>query len=315
MCSEVEEQRARWRAAVAGVLAKSSSARSGRPGRRARAPAGLADLRGLPDPRALHRAGRAAGAAAARRLAVRPRRRRAARRQVGLEGRRGVPGRRLSGAVADGNGAVLVALDRRGQRAGAAGRRDATALRPAELDRLLEGVFLDLVPVVLDAGADFVGRRRRGAGAGGRRWTTTSARRLSIDLGADPLTAPLSGAIRAPTSTTSSRPPRRSPATPAACGRSPSTGPRFTTSAPARPGSWPEPWPQRSAICGCSASGGIGVAGRVAADQLPAGRRRRPVHDDREIPCGCANSGRGSPRWSASPTPAPPACTRSPRCR
>ena len=30
----------------------------------------------------------------------------------------------------------------------------------AELDRLLEGVFLDLVPVVLDAGADLRGRIR-----------------------------------------------------------------------------------------------------------------------------------------------------------
>ena len=34
-----------------------------------------------------------------------------------------------------------------------------------ELDRLLEGVFLDLVPVVLDSGADFARRRRCGAAA------------------------------------------------------------------------------------------------------------------------------------------------------
>ena len=43
--------------------------------------------------------------------------------------------------------------DRRGQRAGAAGRR-VDGVAPADLDRLLEGVFLDLVPVILDAGAD-----------------------------------------------------------------------------------------------------------------------------------------------------------------
>jgi methylmalonyl-CoA mutase len=60
-----------------------------------------------------------------------------------------------------------------------------------ELDRLLEGVFLDLVPVVLDAGADLV------AAADELLPQLTDMdddkrARLSIDLGADPLTAPLS---------------------------------------------------------------------------------------------------------------------------
>ena len=67
---------------------------------------------------------------------------------------------------ADGNGAVLVALTegvsalvlRVGDR-----RR-----RRAELDRLLEGVFLDLVPVVLDAGADYVAAADARAGAADR---------------------------------------------------------------------------------------------------------------------------------------------------
>ena len=63
---------------------------------------------------------------------------------------------------------------------------------PAELDRLLEGVFLDLVPVVLDAGADYV------AAADAVLALVTDLdddqrARLSVDLGADPLTAPLSG--------------------------------------------------------------------------------------------------------------------------
>ena len=62
----------------------------------------------------------------------------------------------------------------------------------AELDRLLEGVFLELVPVVRDGGADYAAAadavlalvidlddERRA--------------RLSVDLGADPLTADLSG--------------------------------------------------------------------------------------------------------------------------
>ncbi len=92
--------------------------------------------------------------------------------------------------VADGNGAVLVALTegvsalvlRVGQPGGVA---------PAELDRLLEGVFLDLVPVILDAGADYV------AAADAVLALLTDLdddqrTRLSVDLGADPLTAPLS---------------------------------------------------------------------------------------------------------------------------
>ncbi len=57
-------------------------------------------------------------------------------------------------AAADANGAVLVALTE---------GVSALVLRvggaAAELDRLLQGVFLDLVPVVLDAGADYVGRQ------------------------------------------------------------------------------------------------------------------------------------------------------------
>ena len=92
--------------------------------------------------------------------------------------------------VADGNGAVLVALTegvsalvlRVGQPGGVA---------PVALDRLLEGVFLDLVPVSLDAGADYV------AAADAVLALLTDLdddqrTRLSVDLGADPLTAPLS---------------------------------------------------------------------------------------------------------------------------
>ena len=62
---------------------------------------------------------------------------------------------------------------------------------PGEVDRLLEGVFLDLVPVVFDSGADFV------AAADEVLPLLTGLdddqrSRLSLDLGADPLTAPLS---------------------------------------------------------------------------------------------------------------------------
>lgn len=61
-----------------------------------------------------------------------------------------------------------------------------------QLDRVFEGVFLDLVPVILDAGAEV-------SGAGDQLLTLVQPfdadqrSRLSIDLGADPLTAPLSG--------------------------------------------------------------------------------------------------------------------------
>jgi len=92
-------------------------------------------------------------------------------------------------AVSDGNGAVLVALTE-----GVSAlvlRVGPDGVAAAELDRLLEGVFLDLVPIVLDAGGDLVAAAdavlpllaemdddRRG--------------RLAIDFGADPLTALLS---------------------------------------------------------------------------------------------------------------------------
>nr|WP_264067694.1 methylmalonyl-CoA mutase small subunit [Mycolicibacterium komossense] len=62
-----------------------------------------------------------------------------------------------------------------------------------EVDRLLEGVFVELVPVIVDAGADFVAAADAVtaviAGLDGDRRAT-----LSIDLGGDPLTAALSGA-------------------------------------------------------------------------------------------------------------------------
>ena len=82
-------------------------------------------------------------------------------------------------ALADGVSALLVRVGESGVAAG-------------QLTQLLSGVYLDLVPVVLDAGADYadacdallalvdqLGADKRSA--------------LSVDLGADPLTATLSG--------------------------------------------------------------------------------------------------------------------------
>ena len=98
-----------------------------------------------------------------------------------------VPGQK---AVTDGNGAVLVALTE-GVSALVLRVGAPDGVPAAELDRLLEGVFLDLVPVVLDARAEFV------AAADALLPQLTDMddeqrARLSIDLGADPLTAPLS---------------------------------------------------------------------------------------------------------------------------
>ena len=86
------------------------------------------------------------------------------------------------------NGAVLLALTD-GASALTLRVGDGGAA-PAELDRLLDGVFLDLVPVVFDAGAAYV------AAADAVPALLTDLdddqrSRLSLDLGADPLTAPL----------------------------------------------------------------------------------------------------------------------------
>ena len=58
-------------------------------------------------------------------------------------------------AASDGNGAVLVALTE-GVSALVLRVGAPDGIAPGEVDRLLEGVFLDLVPVVFDSGADFV---------------------------------------------------------------------------------------------------------------------------------------------------------------
>jgi methylmalonyl-CoA mutase len=104
-----------------------------------------------------------------------------------MEGGRSIPAN--GSAVADANGAVLLALTEGVSalvlRVGEAG------VAAAELDRVLEGVFLDLVPVVLDAGVEYV----TAADAALALLTDLDddqRSRLSLDLGGDPLTAPLS---------------------------------------------------------------------------------------------------------------------------
>jgi methylmalonyl-CoA mutase len=90
--------------------------------------------------------------------------------------------------LADGNDAVLSAL--------ADGvsalvlRVGARGVAAKELDRLLEGVFLDLVPVILYAGTEYVAATDAVLALVTDLDDDRRAR-LSIDLGADPLTAPL----------------------------------------------------------------------------------------------------------------------------
>ena len=148
---DLEADRARWRTAVAQVLAKSTrrdpADLPAEPERLLDSPTyegfpirplytGLDALPEAPLPGQWpYRAGR----------------RRAARRQVRLEGRRGVsrPG---GTAAADGNGAVLVALTE-GVSALVLRVGRTRGVAPAELDRLLDGVFLDLVPVMVESRA------------------------------------------------------------------------------------------------------------------------------------------------------------------
>ena len=98
-----------------------------------------------------------------------------------------VPGQESAG---DGNGTVLAALTE--GTSALVLRVGSDGVAAGELDRLLEGVFLELVPVVLDAGADYV-EAAETVLALVTDLDDERRARLSLDLGADPLTAALSG--------------------------------------------------------------------------------------------------------------------------
>ncbi|MCV7219735.1 methylmalonyl-CoA mutase small subunit [Mycolicibacterium elephantis] len=96
-----------------------------------------------------------------------------------------------SAAAGQQNGALLLALTE-GVSSLVLKIGEPGGVPAAELDRLLDGVFLDLVPVVLDAGRDYV------AAADAvlelvADFDDDQRSRLSLDLGADPLTAAVSG--------------------------------------------------------------------------------------------------------------------------
>ena len=187
---DMESSRARWRAAVAAVLAKSTR----------RDPADLPDeperlldsptyegfpirplytaLDALPEPPLPGSWPFVRGADAHRDVLA------------GWKVAETFPAADSDGAAADGNAAVLAAL-----RDGVSAltlRVGEGGVAPADLDRLLEGVFLELAPVIVDAGAEFMAAAEAVlalvAGA-----DDTKRAAMSIDLGADPLTAPLTG--------------------------------------------------------------------------------------------------------------------------
>jgi methylmalonyl-CoA mutase len=92
--------------------------------------------------------------------------------------------------VGDVNGAVLLALT---EGVSALSLRVGdSGIAPVDLAQAIEGVFIELVPITLDAGADFAAAADAmlplAAGVDEDKFSM-----LSIDLGADPLTAALSG--------------------------------------------------------------------------------------------------------------------------
>lgn len=96
-------------------------------------------------------------------------------------------------SVAESNGALLLALTEGVSaltlRVGDGG------VSPADLDRLFEGIYLELVPVIIEGagGADFVAAVDAVLALVENLGNTANRETLSVDLGADPLTAPLSG--------------------------------------------------------------------------------------------------------------------------
>jgi methylmalonyl-CoA mutase len=106
-------------------------------------------------------------------------------------------------AVTDGNDAVLSALAdgvsalvlRVGTGASAAtgcARGVSGGADVTELDRMLEGVFLELVPLIVEAGADYAAAADALLGLL-EDFDDAKRRGLSVDLGGDPLTAVLTG--------------------------------------------------------------------------------------------------------------------------
>jgi methylmalonyl-CoA mutase len=92
-------------------------------------------------------------------------------------------------AVSDGNDSVLAAL---ADGVSALVLRVGDGTSAADLDRMLEGVFLELVPVLVEAETDYVAAADALLALVSD-FDDDKRRTLSVDLGADPLTAALTG--------------------------------------------------------------------------------------------------------------------------
>ena len=188
MSADLEEARARWRGAVADVLAKSGrrdpADLPGEPERLLDSPtyegfdvhALYTELDALPEPPLPGDWPFVRGGDRSRDVLA------------GWKVAEQFPAAGFSGSPAEGNAAVLAALVD-----GVSAlvlRIGADGIAPDDLGRWLAGVYLELAPVLLDAGGDFSAAAEAMlalvAGA-------DDLRTLSIDLGADPLTATLCG--------------------------------------------------------------------------------------------------------------------------
>jgi methylmalonyl-CoA mutase len=191
--ADLEQGRARWRTAVAGVLAKSTK-RDGteieelgpEPEQMLETPtyeavairALYTALDELPEPPLPGEWPYLRGADALRDV------------KSGWRVTEAIPANRVAGVAAeDVNSAVLAALTE-----GVSAllvRVGESGVLPAQLEKVFEGVYLSMAPVILDAGADY-----RAAGDAllelVSRVEPDQREILSIDLGADPLTATLS---------------------------------------------------------------------------------------------------------------------------
>jgi len=182
----LEQARARWRGAVADVLAKSSRRDPAELGAEPERPLDSPTYEGFPI-RALYTAldelpeAPLPGDWPFTRGAD-PHRDVLAGWKVAEE----FPAPGFSGTPVEGNGVLLEALVN-----GVSAlilTVGPTGIAPADLARWLDGVYLELAPVILDAGADF-----RAAADAVRPLIEATGGEISIDLGADPLTAELSG--------------------------------------------------------------------------------------------------------------------------
>jgi methylmalonyl-CoA mutase len=188
--ADLEQARARWRTAVAGVLAKSTRRDADElgpePEQMLETPtyeavairALYTALDELPEPPLPGEWPYLRGADALRDV------------KSGWKVTEAIPANRVAGVAAEEvNSAVLAALNE-----GVSAllvRVGESGVLPAQLDKVFEGVYLSMAPVILDAGADY-----QAAGEAllelVSRVEPDQRAILSIDLGADPLTAALS---------------------------------------------------------------------------------------------------------------------------